>query len=110
MNPGTLKIRIEIWDQTSAPAASDSGYLVPETAPVYSGVRARMTYASTREVWQAMAAQTRNIVNFELRQRPGIRVGMRVKCKNQWYEIIALQGRDGLPPQMILKTVLREAK
>lgn len=107
MNPGALRSLITIYEKGDEQQAT--GYTAKNPAVV--GVcRARRYDASTREVWEAYVAKARNVVNFEIRCRSGIRVGQIVEWCEQAYEIIAVQRPDGLPRRMILKTVLKEAK
>lgn len=107
MNPGALRSLISVWDCTSAPAGSD--YTNPGKTLVCR-IRAEKRPVSTRETWEAYAAQARNVVNFCARLRRDIRVGYLVECDGQYYEIIAVQLYEGAPGSMILKSVLREAK
>ncbi len=107
MNAGALRSRIRIY----APETRETpgGYVERDLAPVWE-CRARRTDATTREIWEASAAQARNIVNFEIRFHAGIKTGMIVRCAGADHTIIAVQRPEGLPRRMILKTTLKEAK
>ena len=106
MNPGLLNTKIKIYDRGEQ--LGSNGYSTPEKRLVCT-LRARRTDATTREVWEARAAKTRNVVNFECRRRSDIRVGMWVECGGQEHEIIALQQVGGIPGSLIIKTTLKEA-
>lgn len=102
-----MKQSITVYEKGDA--QNPSGYMDRQLAPVCT-VRARRYDAGTREVWAAYAAKARNVVNFEIRYREGLRVGQIVRCQGQDHEIIAVQRMDELPPRIVLKTVLKEPK
>lgn len=106
MNPGGMKCLITVYSRGTA--QEESGYMNTHRAPVCA-VRARRTDAGTREIWEAYAAKARNVVNFEIRPRTDIRVGMWIECEGKTFEIIALQRVGGVPGSMIVKTKLEEA-
>ena len=102
-----MKYRIRVYEKTNAQNAT--GFMIKNETPVHA-CRARRLDATTREVWEAMAAKERGIVNFEIRYHAGIRVGQWVECAGQIHEIIAVQRPEGLPKRMILKTTLKESR
>lgn len=102
-----MKQSITVYEKGDA--QNPSGYMDRQLVPVCT-VRARRYDAGTREVWAAYAAKARNVVNFEIRYREGLRVGQIVRCQGQDHEIIAVQRMDELPPRIVLKTVLKEPK
>ena len=106
MNPGAMRDTIRIYSRGDRKDAS--GYFNPERQLICQ-VRARRADATTREVWEAYAAKTRNIVNFQIRPRADLKSGMWVECGGQWHEIIAVQRGSYLCAPMTLKTVLKEA-
>ena len=107
MNPGAMKQTITVYEK--AESRNATGYMDRQLAPLFS-VRARRYDAGTREIWAAYAAKARNVVNFEIRYREGLRVGQIVRCQGQDHEIIAVQRMDELPARIVLKTVLKEPK
>lgn len=107
MNPATLRETIVIWEKGDE--KQPSGYTKRDSRPVCT-LKASRADASTREIWEAMAAKTRGIVNWTARWVDGLRPGMWVVWKDQWHEIIAVQGPIGMPRRMVLKTVLKDAK
>lgn len=107
MNPGAMRKEITIVERLDTKNAS--GFTVRVDTPICT-CRAKRTDATTREIWAAYAAKAQNIVNWEIRARENVRVGHWVVWKNQWHEIIAVQRPEGLPPVMILKTTLKQAK
>lgn len=106
MNPGAMKEIIRIYSRGDRKDAS--GFFNPEKALICE-VRARRADATTREVWEAYAAKTRNIVNFQIRPRQDLKVGMWVEWAGQWHEIIAVQHGSYLCAPMTLKTICKEA-
>lgn len=106
MNPGQLREAIEIWERGDR--KDKAGYLAPHERKLFT-LRARRTAASSREVWEAYAAKTRNVVNFQIRPREGIRPGMWVRHGGMWYEIIAVQPGSWINAPMTIKTTCKEA-
>lgn len=106
MNPGAMKESIRIYSRGDRKDAS--GYFNPEKQLICE-VRARRADATTREVWEGYAAKVRNIVNFQIRPRKGLKAGMWVECDGLWHEIIAIQHGSYLCAPMTLKTICKEA-
>ena len=107
MNPGSMRDTLLIYARRGSQAAS--GYVVADEQPLFV-LRARRTWVSDKEVWQAYAAQVKSVLNWETRYRAGIRPGMWELWQGQWQEIIAVQLPPGIPRRMILKTAQKQAK
>lgn len=106
MNPGAMRHTIRIWSRGDK--QQKSGFFAQERQLICT-IRARRVDATVREVWEAFAAKTRNVVNFYIRPAPGIREGMWVECDGQWHEIISIQRGSHLSAAMVLKTICKEA-
>lgn len=107
MNAGTLNCIIHIYERTQA--QQPSGFMAVTETPLFT-LRASRSDATTREIWEAMAAKARNVVNWEIRYKEGVMVGQWLEWKGQWHEIIAVQRPAGIPARMILKTTLKESR
>lgn len=105
MNPGRMRDKISIWARGDK--QQKSGYYTQERQLICT-IRARRADATTREVWEAFAAKTRNVVNFYIRPMQGIKPGMWVECNEQWHEIIGIQHGSYLTAPMVLKTICKE--
>lgn len=106
MNPGGMRETISIWSRGDIMLTSG---FAGEEKELICRIRARRADASAREVWEAFAAKTRNVVNFYIRPRAGLKTGMWVECSGQWHEIISVQRGSYLGAPMVLKTICKEA-
>ena len=106
MNPGAFRETIRIWSRGDKQL--QSGFFAQEKQLICT-MRAGRADATVREVWEAFAAKTRNVVNFYIRPMAGIKAGMWVEWQGQWHEIISVQHGRYLNAPMTLKTICKEA-